>query len=883
MLGNSAAPAGTPAPAPAPAQPTSSGDTGPCDPANFDVLAVIGSGSFGRICKVRRRDDGKIMARKEIDYRKMREKERRQLVQEVNILRDLVHPNIVRYYSRFVDRENYLIYILMEYCEGGDLSTLIKRHRQERVRIPEETIWSYFSQLVAALHECHVEYARRKNQPGAILHRDIKPDNVFLDAENNVKLGDFGLSTQVHGGGGQAFARTFVGTPFYMSPELVNETSYDEKSDIWSLGCLIYELCALEPPFRGTSHRQLHDNIRNARYLPIPTEYTRTLREAIASMLQVTASRRPTAADLMQHPAIQHALNVKSTRDALARRERHLSEQEAEMHRLDQALAHREHEVARREAAAAAREAHAQAREEAVATREAQLQEREAKLRAYLVRAHEERARADRERAAVQKMRAADAKAAAIAAQQQSPGGGSAVSDASTGLTPQLSNLMAVPGTVQRPSRSGPLFQTALANRQGLLGDPAFQQQQQQQQQQELLRQQHLQQQQQMQQQQQQQYQQQLQQQQLQQQHQYQPPLQHQQQPPLQRPPLSTFQQHQQLQDATFATPTVPRPRTSRPASSITGTGSARRLSRPPSVLKPKHASVQLPSGGTSAWSSSAATPVPSSQPLSSANRLFPPSSSSSTTVTPGTVLRSRAPSAAGTLVDESTDYDDMSIVTPTKRKVPPTSASRTSPTPSFASRPRTLHSRFTTPAAPMLATPRAQQLTGFDRAEQLATPTPGAAAGGPELAHRIGQLALGAPRSPSPTPPPRALHPPRSAAPSSSAPRALRHPSLVTPQRPTVAAMAMSPLDATMMDATGIGADALGIQPSPAPRKLQFPAPQFGNPGNAAATPVPAHSFLHRRTSVQYAAPAPEFRTPGVPASRLFGGGQQQVSRARA
>ncbi|KAJ3365906.1 G2-specific serine/threonine protein kinase [Allomyces arbusculus] len=861
MLGNSAAPAGTPAQAPA--KPTSSGDTGPCDPVNFDVLAVIGSGSFGRICKVRRRDDGKIMARKEIDYRKMREKERRQLVQEVNILRDLVHPNIVRYYSRFVDRENYLIYILMEYCEGGDLSTLIKRHRQERIRIPEETIWSYFSQLVAALHECHVEYARRKNQPGAILHRDIKPDNVFLDAENNVKLGDFGLSTQVHGGGGQAFARTFVGTPFYMSPELVNETSYDEKSDIWSLGCLIYELCALEPPFRGTSHRQLHDNIRNARYLPIPTDYTRTLREAIASMLQVTASRRPTAADLMQHPAIQHALNVKSTRDALARRERHLAEQEADMHRRDQALAHREHEIARREAAAAAREAHAQAREEAVTTREAQVQEREAKL--------------------LQKMRAVDAKAAAVtAAQQQSPRGRTA--DASTGLTPQLSNLMAVPaGTVQRPSRSGPLFQAALANRQGQLGDAAFQQQQQQQQQ-ELLQQQHFQQQQQMQQQQQ--YQLQLQQQQQQQQ-QYQLQPQHQ-QPPLQRPPLSTFQQHQQLQDATFATPTVPRSRTSRPASLTTGTGSARRLSRPPSVLKPKHASVQLPTGGFSTWSSSAATPVPSSQPLSSANRLFPPSSSSSTTVTTGTVLRSRAPSVAGTLVDESTDYDDMSIVTPTKRKVPPTSASRTSPTPSFPSRPRTLHSRFTTPAAQMSATPHMQQLTGFDRAEQLATPTSSTVANGPELAHRIGQLALGAgaPRSPSPTPPPRALHPPRSAVPSSSAPRALRHPSLVTPQRPTVAAVAMSPLDATMIDATGIGGDALGIQPSPAPRKLQFPAPQFGNPGagSATATPVPAHSFLHRRTSVQYAAPAPEFRTPGLPASRLFGGGgQQQVSRARA
>jgi serine/threonine protein kinase len=95
------------------------------------------------------------------------------------------------------------------------------------------------SQLLQALHECHQSTAHP-----TILHRDIKPENVFLDKSLNVKLGDFGLSRTVEHQ--EAFAETFVGTPYYMSPELVEESKYNTKSDIWALGCLMYELCALE-------------------------------------------------------------------------------------------------------------------------------------------------------------------------------------------------------------------------------------------------------------------------------------------------------------------------------------------------------------------------------------------------------------------------------------------------------------------------------------------------------------------------------------------------------------------------------------------------------------------------------------------------------------
>ncbi|KAI9189229.1 hypothetical protein H9P43_000659 [Blastocladiella emersonii ATCC 22665] len=332
--------------------------------ADYVQDKVIGSGSFGRICKVHRISDGMVMARKEIMYDRMKQKERTQLVQEVNILRELNHPHIVKYHGRIVDRNNYIMYIMMEYCEGGDLSIVVKRHKQSRALIPEATVWGYLAQLAAALHECHYLHGQRKASPGgAILHRDIKPDNVFLDADNNAKLGDFGLSTLL-GESENNFARTFVGTPYYMSPEVVNSKEYNEKSDIWSLGCLTYELCALSPPFDGKDHAELHRNILNVRYSDIPSGYSRTMRAIISRMLQFDPGARPSAGELLEHPRVALAFETRQAETTLARRDRDLA-------RRTSSLERRENEVARREAGIVGRE-------EAVTAQEARIAEREA-------------------------------------------------------------------------------------------------------------------------------------------------------------------------------------------------------------------------------------------------------------------------------------------------------------------------------------------------------------------------------------------------------------------------------------------------------------------------------------------------------------------------
>ncbi|CCM06118.1 uncharacterized protein FIBRA_08367 [Fibroporia radiculosa] len=322
----------------------------------YESLDVIGTGSFGIIRKVRRRSDGLIFARKELNFERMSERDRKQIVAEVNILKDLHHEHIVRYHDRYVDRDAGMLYILMEYCGGGDLSAIIKLAQRQGRPIPEDTVWSYFMQILLALNYCHhpngygrsssagtCESDGREKRP-QVLHRDIKPDNVFLDESNTAKLGDFGLSKALTQA---SFANTYVGTPYYMSPELMQERAYDNKSDIWSLGCLIYELCALKPPFHeAKTHTELSLLIRNGRIPPLPKGYSPALTNIIKSMLNLNPALRPSAAQLLGHERLELAFKVSETQKLLNTVKTHKA-----------ALQTRERDLIAREAAAAEQEA----------------------------------------------------------------------------------------------------------------------------------------------------------------------------------------------------------------------------------------------------------------------------------------------------------------------------------------------------------------------------------------------------------------------------------------------------------------------------------------------------------------------------------------------
>eukprot|EP00727_Mastigamoeba_balamuthi_P010904 m51a1_g6436 putative serine threonine-protein kinase nek2 (398) ;mRNA; f:368314-370165 len=340
--------------------------------SDFETLDLLGKGTFGSVYRVRRKSDGQVFVWKQLHYGAMDEREKQLVVQEVNLLQRMSHPHIVRYVDRIVDKSAATLYIIMEYCEGGDLARMIRKCKKEGASIAEEVIWRTLAQLTMALAECH----HRKE--GVVLHRDIKPGNVFLDRAQNVKLGDFGLARVL--GENSAFARTFVGTPYYMSPEQVNGLPYNEKCDIWALGCLVHELASLSPPFEAATKTQLEQRIRTGSYPRIPSRYSSELQAAINMMLAYDRTRRATIDDVMRLRNV--AIRMKEIRTAhhtvtLKNKEEGLQRREEAIRNAEDALAKREKALAQREATLTQREGDVTARERELERREIALEARE--------------------------------------------------------------------------------------------------------------------------------------------------------------------------------------------------------------------------------------------------------------------------------------------------------------------------------------------------------------------------------------------------------------------------------------------------------------------------------------------------------------------------
>ena len=326
----------------------------------YEPISFIGKGNFGSITKIKRIIDGKILVWKELNYGVMSEKERNRIVQEVNILHELHHPNIVKYYDRIIDKKNTKLYIVMEYCPGGDLSQLIKRNRKSNQFFSEDIIWKIFSQVSSALYACHT------HKEGKILHRDIKPSNIFIDQENNIKLGDFGLSRILNQD--ISFAVSRVGTPYYMSPEQIENIKYNEKSDIWSLGCFLYELATLHPPFEATTHLNLARKIKSGKVDPIPNFYSPKLNEVINLLMNLDPDKRPNIREIIEISEISlrikekkikenikklkrmenmlkiRELNNKEKEEALMIKEKYLNEREKNINQREEYIKNKEEE-----------------------------------------------------------------------------------------------------------------------------------------------------------------------------------------------------------------------------------------------------------------------------------------------------------------------------------------------------------------------------------------------------------------------------------------------------------------------------------------------------------------------------------------------------------
>lgn len=257
---------------------------------DFEMLTRLGQGSFGTVHKVRRRADNNIYVMKLIPIGQMDSRGQQDSINEVNILASLNHPYIVKYYDSFI--ENKTLHIVMEFCDKGDLCGVI-RAQMGRL-LPEAKIWKFLIQMCLGL-----EYIHSKR----ILHRDIKTMNVFLAREDSLRIGDLGVAKKLISTA--AFAHTMVGTPYYLSPELCEDKPYNIKSDMWALGCVLYELCTLKHPFDANNQGALFMKIIRAAYTPVTGQYSSELKQLVDLCLSKDYKKRPSAATILSRPGMR--------------------------------------------------------------------------------------------------------------------------------------------------------------------------------------------------------------------------------------------------------------------------------------------------------------------------------------------------------------------------------------------------------------------------------------------------------------------------------------------------------------------------------------------------------------------------------------------------
>ncbi|XP_046853353.1 serine/threonine-protein kinase Nek1-like isoform X2 [Xenia sp. Carnegie-2017] len=242
----------------------------------------IGQGSFGKALLVKSKKDGMTYVIKEINVSKMK------------VLSEMKHPNIVSYMDSF--EENGNLYIVMDYCEGGDLYKKI--NSQRGVYFTEDQVLDWFVQIALAIKHVH----DRK-----ILHRDIKTQNIFLTRSGTIKLGDFGIARVLRNT--MELARTCIGTPYYLSPEICENRPYNNKSDLWSLGCVLYEMLTLKHAFEAGNMKNLALKIIKGSYPPVPPRYSAEVRMLVSRLFKRNPRDRPSINTLLRHELLRNRID----------------------------------------------------------------------------------------------------------------------------------------------------------------------------------------------------------------------------------------------------------------------------------------------------------------------------------------------------------------------------------------------------------------------------------------------------------------------------------------------------------------------------------------------------------------------------------------------
>ena len=255
--------------------------------SDFEIIKELGKGSYGTVYTVKSLLNSNIYVMKKMEINHLKHRQQQECYREVSILKKVSHKNIIKYYSSFFDEE--ILYIIMEYAELGDLYSLIKHYKKHSKYFDEIDLWKISFEILSGL-----EYLHSQN----IIHRDIKCLNLFITKDRHIKIGDLGVSTITSGIDNLHYTR--VGTPLYISPELVKQKPYDYKTDIWSFGCSLYHLACLEPPFTGGNLIVLGNNICKGVPKSLPFKYSNELRAFIDKLLEKKPEDRPSAKEALE-------------------------------------------------------------------------------------------------------------------------------------------------------------------------------------------------------------------------------------------------------------------------------------------------------------------------------------------------------------------------------------------------------------------------------------------------------------------------------------------------------------------------------------------------------------------------------------------------------
>ena len=249
---------------------------------NFEIIKKLGSGTFAKVYKVRRKIDNQIYALKKVQILNLSEKQKTNSLNEIRVLASIKSKYIVNYKEAFLDGMDSTLCLVMEYADKGDLSQLISEHKKSKENFSEKEIWKIFIHLVKGLKSLH---------DLNILHRDIKSSNIFLFSDGTAKLGDLNVCKILSK---DNLGKTQAGTPCYAAPEVWMEKPYGLKSDIWSLGCVLYEMVTLKCPFSSNNVVELYNKIliSDFKLNKIPKEFSSDLSYIIEHMIKFEPEKR---------------------------------------------------------------------------------------------------------------------------------------------------------------------------------------------------------------------------------------------------------------------------------------------------------------------------------------------------------------------------------------------------------------------------------------------------------------------------------------------------------------------------------------------------------------------------------------------------------------